>query len=222
MSDIYVTLSGNVTKDPEQFQLPDGSRVTTMRMAVNRRFLDPQTNSWQNRDTTFYTVRCFRRLGDNVQQSVRRGQPVVVYGRLRVRQYERNGEQRYWVEIEASSVGHDLKYGIAAFERPGYAGGAPREAERRSLEEATRAPEAARAPAAALLESLPESLPEARGSAMPHPLADTDADSVPSGRAGDGAQAEIEVVGDADGDVDGGEGDGEGDEPGWPEQRLAA
>ncbi|MFC0865311.1 single-stranded DNA-binding protein [Sphaerimonospora cavernae] len=221
MSDIYVTLSGNVTKDPEQFQLPDGSRVTTMRMAVNRRFLDPQTSTWQNRDTTFYTVRCFRRLGDNVQQSVRRGQPVVVYGRLRVRQYERNGEQRYWVEIEAISVGHDLKYGIAAFERPGYAGGAPREAERRALEEATRATETTRAPAVALSESLSESLSEppseARGSGMPHHPADADADSVPGGRAGDGVPAEIEVVGDAEG-----EGEGEGEEPGWPEQRLAA
>lgn len=138
MSDIYVTLSGNVTKDPEQFRFADGSRVTTMRMAVNRRFLDPQSNTWQNRDTTFYTIRCFRRLGDNVQQSIRKGQPVVVYGRLRVKQYERNGEQRYWVEVEAISVGHDLKYGITAFERPfrSYAHPVPVEEDRQEMEEA--------------------------------------------------------------------------------------
>ncbi|MEU8177695.1 single-stranded DNA-binding protein [Microbispora hainanensis] len=140
MNDIYVTLSGNVTDDPRQYQFRDGSRVTSMRMAVNRRVLDQQTNTWQTRDTTYYTVRCYRGLADNVQQSIRRGHPVVVYGRLRIKQFERDGEQRFWAEIEASSVGHDLKWGIATFEKPirAYAAGAPSDDERHAMEDATR------------------------------------------------------------------------------------
>ncbi|GAB3138359.1 single-stranded DNA-binding protein [Microbispora hainanensis] len=140
MNDIYVTLSGNVTDDPRQYQFRDGSRVTSMRMAVNRRVLDQQTNTWQTRDTTYYTVRCYRGLADNVQQSIRRGHPVVVYGKLRIKQFERDGEQRFWAEIEASSVGHDLKWGIATFEKPirSYAAGAPSDDERHSMEDATR------------------------------------------------------------------------------------
>ncbi|XVQ83961.1 single-stranded DNA-binding protein [Microbispora siamensis] len=140
MNDIYVTLSGNVTDDPRQYQFRDGSRVTSMRMAVNRRVLDQQTNTWQTRDTTFYTVRCYRGLGDNVQQSIRKGHPVVVYGKLRIKQFERDGEQRFWAEIEASSVGHDLKWGIATFEKPirAYSAGAPSDDERHAMEDATR------------------------------------------------------------------------------------
>ncbi|WP_328854766.1 single-stranded DNA-binding protein [Microbispora hainanensis] len=140
MNDIYVTLSGNVTDDPRQYQFRDGSRVTSMRMAVNRRVLDQQTNTWQTRDTTYYTVRCYRGLADNVQQSIRRGHPVVVYGKLRIKQFERDGEQRFWAEIEASSVGHDLKWGIATFEKPirAYAAGAPSDDERHAMEDATR------------------------------------------------------------------------------------
>ncbi|WP_169952871.1 single-stranded DNA-binding protein [Microbispora sp. H11081] len=140
MNDIYVTLSGNVTDDPRQYQFRDGSRVTSMRMAVNRRVLDQQTNTWQTRDTTYYTVRCYRGLADNVQQSIRRGHPVVVYGKLRIKQFEREGEQRFWAEIEATSVGHDLKWGIATFEKPirAYSAGAPSDGERRAMEDATR------------------------------------------------------------------------------------
>ncbi|TQS30304.1 single-stranded DNA-binding protein [Microbispora sp. KK1-11] len=140
MNDIYVTLSGNVTDDPRQYRFRDGSRVTSMRMAVNRRVLDQQTNTWQTRDTTYYTVRCYRGLADNVQQSIRKGHPVVVYGKLRIKQFERDGEQRFWAEIEAGSVGHDLKWGIATFEKPirGYSAGAPSDDERQAMEDATR------------------------------------------------------------------------------------
>ncbi|MEZ0077086.1 single-stranded DNA-binding protein [Planotetraspora sp. GP83] len=140
MSDIYVTLSGNVTDDPRQYQFKDGSRVTSMRMAVNRRVLDQQTNTWQTRDTTYYTVRCYRGLADNVHQSVSKGQPVVVYGRLRIKQFERDGEQRFWAEIEANSVGHDLKWGIATFEKPlrSYSGAGPSDDERQGMENTTR------------------------------------------------------------------------------------
>jgi len=139
MSDIYVTLSGNVTDDPRQYQFKDGARVTSMRMAVNRRVLDQQTNTWQTRDTTYYTVRCYRGLADNVHQSVAKGQPVVVYGRLRIKQFERDGEHRFWAEIEAVSVGHDLKWGIATFEKPvrTYSGVVAGD-DRQGMEDATR------------------------------------------------------------------------------------
>jgi single-strand DNA-binding protein len=140
MSDIYVTLSGNVTDDPRQYQFKDGARVTSMRMAVNRRVLDQQTNTWQTRDTTYYTVRCYRGLADNVHQSITKGQPVVVYGRLRIKQFERDGEHRFWAEVEAVSVGHDLKWGIATFEKPvrAYSGIAASDGDRQAMEDATR------------------------------------------------------------------------------------
>ena len=118
MNDVYITLTGNVTHEPRQFPLPDGSRVTSIRVAASRRYLDRRTQEWMSSPPSFYSVRCYRSLADNVAQSVRRGQPVVVHGRLRIREYERDGERRFLAEIEASSVGHDLKWGIATFEKP--------------------------------------------------------------------------------------------------------
>lgn len=118
MNDIYVTLSGNVTHDPRQFPLADGSRVTSIRVATSRRYLDRHTQEWLNSPPTFFAVRCYRGLADNAAQSIRRGQPVVVHGRLRIREFERDGERRFIAEIEATSIGHDLKWGIATFEKP--------------------------------------------------------------------------------------------------------
>ncbi len=118
MNDIYVTLSGNVTHDPRQFPLADGSRVTSIRVATSRRYLDRRTQEWLNSPPTFFAVRCYRGLADNAAQSIRRGQPVVVHGRLRIREFERDGERRFMAEIEATSIGHDLKWGIATFEKP--------------------------------------------------------------------------------------------------------
>ncbi|GII55579.1 hypothetical protein Pth03_39680 [Planotetraspora thailandica] len=156
MSDIYVTLSGNVTDDPRQYQFKDGSRVTSMRMAVNRRVLDQQANTWQTRDTTFYTVRCYRGLADNVHQSITKGQPVVVYGRLRIKQFERDGENRFWAEVEAISVGHDLKWGIATFEKPAraYSGVVATDDDRRAMEDTTREWEMAAAAGARVADAL--------------------------------------------------------------------
>jgi len=118
MNDVYITLTGNVTHDPRQYPLADGTRVTSLRVATSRRYLDRRTQEWTSSPPSFYAVRCYRGLADNVAQSIRRGHPVVVHGRLRIREFERDGERRVIAEVEASSVGHDLKWGIATFEKP--------------------------------------------------------------------------------------------------------
>lgn len=140
MSETYITICGNVTDDPRQYTFRDGSRATSMRVAVNRRYLDRQTQTWQDGEPNFYTVRAYRSLADNVAQSVRRGHPVVVSGKLRIKQFEREAEQRFWVEVEAVSIGHDLKFGITSFERPvrGVTGPATGERDLREMEDETR------------------------------------------------------------------------------------
>lgn len=117
MNDIYVTLSGNVAADPRQYPLSDGSRVTSLRLASTRRVFDRPSQTWQDAETTFFAVRCYRALADNVSQSIKLGQPIVVHGKLRIRSYERDGERRFLAEVEATSVGHDLRRGVSAFDK---------------------------------------------------------------------------------------------------------
>lgn len=125
MNDIYVTLTGNVAAPPRQHTFPDGSRVTSLRVATTSRFYDRERQQWCDGETTYFGVRCFRGLADNVAQSIRAGQPVVVQGRLRIREFVHGGERRFMPEVEAGSLGHDLRWGLGSFSRPQRGGAAP-------------------------------------------------------------------------------------------------
>ncbi|GAA3441274.1 single-stranded DNA-binding protein [Planomonospora venezuelensis] len=125
MNDIYVTLTGNVAAPPRQHTFSDGSRVTSLRVATTSRHFDRENQQWRNGETTYFGVRCFRGLADNVAQSVHVGQPVVVQGRLRIREFAHEGERRFMAEVEASSVGHDLRWGVGSFSKPQRGGAAP-------------------------------------------------------------------------------------------------
>ncbi|WP_067179043.1 single-stranded DNA-binding protein [Microtetraspora niveoalba] len=200
MSDVYVTLSGNVTADPRQYQFPDGSRATSLRLAVNRRVLDRQSQTWTTEDTTYYLVRCYRALADNVAQSVRKGHPLVVYGRLRIRQFEdRQGERRFSAEVEASSVGHDLKWGIASFEKPirSYAG-APGADQRRGMEDATREWELRAVSYAEGRPAHPVEAPSSSGDESTRPSEAVERDAEVARRADQAAEEVAEVVGQSD------------------------
>lgn len=125
MNDIYVTLVGLVVAEPRLHTLTDGSRVASLRVGTTSRYFDRKHQEWRDGDRMFFTVRCWRGLADNVAQSLRVGHPVMVQGRLRIREYERDGERRFIAEVEATSVGHDLRWGVGSFTRPPRVGSAP-------------------------------------------------------------------------------------------------
>ncbi|MCG5216314.1 single-stranded DNA-binding protein [Streptosporangium soli] len=125
MNDIHVTITGNVTAEPRQHTFSDGSRVTSLRVITTNRYFDKRVQEWRDGDKTVFAIRCWRALGDNVAQSIRAGQPVVVHGRLRIREFGPEGERRFMAEVEAGSVGHDLRWGMGSFTKPQRGGAAP-------------------------------------------------------------------------------------------------
>ncbi|MFI6512105.1 single-stranded DNA-binding protein [Streptosporangium sp. NPDC050855] len=139
MNDIHVTLTGNVAAPPRQHTFPDGSRVTSLKIASTSRYFDRENQQWRNGETTYFGVRCFRGLADNVAQSVRLGQPVIVQGRLRIREFTHEGERRFMPEVEAGSLGHDLRWGLGSFSKPQRGGPIPAlgSAERSELDRET-------------------------------------------------------------------------------------
>jgi single-strand DNA-binding protein len=115
----YVTLVGFVAQDPRQRETKDGTRVTDLRVGATTRVQDRVTNQWRDGDTSYYNVSCWRRLGDHVRASLRKGDPVVIKGRFRSRTFEdKTGQPRTVIEIVADTVGHDLNRGIANYMRP--------------------------------------------------------------------------------------------------------
>lgn len=116
MNEIFVTVNGTVGSD---VQLSSGERSnrSRFRLATAERYLDRATGEWVDRETVWLDVVCWRRLADHVAVSVRKGQPVIVRGRLRVTHWESDKGPRQGLEVIATSVGHDLSMGQASFVR---------------------------------------------------------------------------------------------------------
>jgi single-strand DNA-binding protein len=115
---VYVTLVGFVAQDPIQRPTKDGVLVTDLRVGTTPRVQDRATNQWRDGETSYFTVACWRRLGDHVRASLHKGDPVMLKGKLRSRNYtDRNGVSRTVVDIIADTVGHDLNRGVANYLR---------------------------------------------------------------------------------------------------------
>lgn len=116
MNDTTVTLVGNVATAVEYRETVAGP-VARFRFAVTARRWDRERASWADGATSFYTVSAWRSLGANLAASVSVGEPLVVHGRLKVREDERDGQRKTFVDIDALAVGHDLTRGTSAFRR---------------------------------------------------------------------------------------------------------
>jgi single-strand DNA-binding protein len=109
-----ITVSGNVTRDPELRFTPSGQGVASFSIAVNRSWQNRQTQEWEEQ-TSFFDVKCWAQLGQNVSDSLSKGSRVVVSGRLEQRSWETdNGEKRYAFEIVADDVAASLQYATAS------------------------------------------------------------------------------------------------------------
>lgn len=116
MNDTVVTLVGNAATGVEYRETASGG-VARFRFAVTPRRWDRRNSVWTDGSTSFYTVCAWRNLGANLTASVNVGDPLVVHGKLRVRDEAKDGQRRTFVDIDAVSIGHDLTWGTSAFKR---------------------------------------------------------------------------------------------------------
>ncbi|ADB31288.1 single-strand binding protein [Kribbella flavida DSM 17836] len=122
----YLTLQGRVGGDVQFKQVNGGHALASFRIGSTARTLDRAKGIWIDRPTTWFTVECWRTLAQNVADSVGRGDPVVVHGRLKTTEWTEDGEPRSRTVIEALSVGHDLTRGTTSFSKtPPSAAGSP-------------------------------------------------------------------------------------------------
>jgi len=113
-----VTLIGNVVTDIKCQLTAQGHKVAKFRMVVHSRRFDRALERWVDSEASFYSVATWRTTAENVAMSVKKGDPVVVTGRIRVREWERDGRTGTSVEVDAQAIGHDLTRGRSQFRRP--------------------------------------------------------------------------------------------------------
>ncbi len=116
MNESYVTVIGNLTADPVLRTTKNGKPFATFRMASTPRRWDGREQAYVDGGTNFVSVVTFNALAANVVASLAKGQPAIVYGRLRVNTWSTaEGKNSTSVEIDAYHVGHDLTRGQSHF-----------------------------------------------------------------------------------------------------------
>lgn len=118
MNDALITVVGFVAMEPHFEVLASGTSLMSLRIGSTPRRFDRDLGQWRDEDPMYLTVNCWRSLADNLQScELKRGDPVIVTGRLRIREYTKDGDPRFSAQIEATTVGHDLSRGVARFQR---------------------------------------------------------------------------------------------------------
>lgn len=113
MADNTVTVVGNITRDPELRFTNTGRGMATFGLAVNRRWQNRQSGEWEEQ-VSFFNIVAWGDMGENIAQSIHKGDRVIVSGRLEQRSYEAQaGEKRSVVEIIADEVGPSLRWASA-------------------------------------------------------------------------------------------------------------
>jgi single-strand DNA-binding protein len=98
-----VLISGRLTRDPDRRYAPDGTAVTGFSLAFHRRY---QARDGSAAETTGYvTVNTYQRLADVCGEYLRKGNAVLVEGRLQTREWTTvQGEKRSRLEIRGETV----------------------------------------------------------------------------------------------------------------------
>jgi single-strand DNA-binding protein len=116
MADTTVTITGNLTDDPELRYTANGIAVSNFRVAVTPRVR--QGDTWTDGETSFFKCNVWRDQAENVAESLSKGMRVLLTGTLKQNQWETpEGDKRSSVEIVVDEIGPALKFQITRAKR---------------------------------------------------------------------------------------------------------
>ena len=96
-----VILVGNLTRDPELTETPNGVAVCRFSIAVSRDY----ANSDGTRETDFFNITVWRGRAENCGKYLKKGNKVAVVGSLQTRSYEdKDGIKRNVTDVVANEV----------------------------------------------------------------------------------------------------------------------
>ncbi|MBE1877324.1 single-stranded DNA-binding protein [Myceligenerans pegani] len=115
-NEVKVTVTGNAGSDPVIRRSGSGNEWTTFSVASTRRIRDTNGEFYDG-PTIWFQVKAWGHAAVNISKSVKKGQPVMVAGRLEVDEWGDEARRRTSLVINADSVGPNLMKGRAEFQR---------------------------------------------------------------------------------------------------------
>lgn len=111
MSDeLTMTMTGNLTADPELRTTSKGMSVVNFTIAHTTRSFNRSTSQWEDGSATFMRCSAWRDLADHIASSLSKGMAVVATGRISQRSYQaQDGSTRTVIEMTVEDIGASLK-----------------------------------------------------------------------------------------------------------------
>lgn len=127
-NETYLTLVGTMHADPEVRFTPSGGAVANFTVRVNARRFNRDTNKFDSQPGKFWNCQAWNqggmKLAENVADGLKKGDSVIVYGYLDIREYEKDGQKKYAEEFKVEAIGKNLCWHSAAAPAPASAGAA--------------------------------------------------------------------------------------------------
>ncbi len=109
---IPITFKGRLGGDPELTTSSNGSAICKMRVVTNRRRM--VDGDWQDTDTSWWQVTAFGKAAEAAAEQLHKGDLVMVEGRVKQREWEKDGVKRTTAEVTADEVAKVCKAGWKA------------------------------------------------------------------------------------------------------------
>lgn len=98
-----VTLIGTLGRDPEVRFMPNGNAVANINLATDESYNDKQTGQ-KVEQTEWHRLTVYGKLAEIAQQYLKKGSKAYFEGKLKTREWEKDGVKRYTTEIVVSEM----------------------------------------------------------------------------------------------------------------------
>lgn len=105
----YIEFNGNLGSDPEVSYTPSGQALVKFTVAETERVKDPATGEWSDGDTTWWRCTGWRHLAEACGEHLVKGTGVTVKGRVKIREYDKDGEKKFATEVTVDRLGLDVQ-----------------------------------------------------------------------------------------------------------------
>jgi single-strand DNA-binding protein len=100
---------GNLTREPELRYFENGSAVCNTGMAINKTWTNDKGEKQES--VEFLDLSIWGKMGENVAESLKKGDRVLVVGAVKIRRVEQeDGTKRQFAEINVKEIGTTLRW----------------------------------------------------------------------------------------------------------------
>ncbi|GIJ52484.1 single-stranded DNA-binding protein [Virgisporangium aliadipatigenens] len=114
-----ITIVGNLTDDPDMRFLPSGAAICKITVASTPRVFDKESGEYRDGEPLFLRCTAWRQIAENIAESLKRGDRVVVTGRLKLDRWEdkTTGEKRSMMSLDLDEIGPSLRFATAKVQK---------------------------------------------------------------------------------------------------------